>query len=122
MILSGKTEVASPERLSGHNQSRFRTLEYDRTSAPDSIFYSELHRYVVIGVVLLSSFHNYIITYECCCLLLLTFSVLVINPKKLLHTVVNFPRGLLNREQNKNKKSGSASPILPHAARSETIN
>ena len=47
MILSGKTEVASPERLSGHNQSRFRTLEYDRVSAPDSIFYSELHRYVV---------------------------------------------------------------------------
>ena len=27
MLLSGKTEVASPERLSGHNQSRFRTLD-----------------------------------------------------------------------------------------------
>ena len=49
MLLSGKTEVASPERLSGHNQSRFRTLEYDRTPAPSSIFYSELHRYVVIS-------------------------------------------------------------------------
>ena len=48
MLLSGKPEVASPERLSGHNQSCFRTLEYDRTPAPDSIFYSELHRYVVI--------------------------------------------------------------------------
>ena len=47
MLLSGKTGVASPEKLSGHNQSRFRTLQYDRIPAPDSIFYSELHRYVV---------------------------------------------------------------------------
>ena len=46
MLLSGKTEVASPEKLSGRNQSRFRILEYDRIPAPDSIFYSELHRYV----------------------------------------------------------------------------
>ena len=46
MLLSGKTEVvASPEKLSGHNQPRFRTLEYDRIPAPNSIFYSELHRY-----------------------------------------------------------------------------
>ena len=30
MLLSGKTEVASPEELSGHNQSRFRILQYDR--------------------------------------------------------------------------------------------
>ena len=47
MLLSGKTEVASPEKLSGHNQSRFRTQEYDRIPAPNSIFYSKLHRYVV---------------------------------------------------------------------------
>ena len=47
MLLSGKTEIASPEKLSGHNQSRFRILEYDRIPAPDSIFYSELHRCVV---------------------------------------------------------------------------
>ena len=47
MLLSEKTEIASPEKLSGHNQSRFRILEYDRIPAPDSIFYSELHRYVV---------------------------------------------------------------------------
>ena len=48
MLLSGKTEVASPEKLSGHNRPRFRTLEYDRIPAPDSIYYSELHRYVVL--------------------------------------------------------------------------
>ena len=48
MLLSGKTEVASPEKLSAHNQSRFRVQQYDRILAPDSIFYSELHRYVVI--------------------------------------------------------------------------
>ena len=47
MLLSGKTEVASPEKLSAHNQFRFRVQQYDRILAPDSIFYSELHRYVV---------------------------------------------------------------------------
>ena len=47
MLLSGKTEVASPEKLSAHNQSRFRVQQYDRILAPDSIFYSELHRFVV---------------------------------------------------------------------------
>ena len=47
MLLSGKTEVASPEKLSAHNQSRFRVQQYDRILAPDSIFYSELHQYVV---------------------------------------------------------------------------
>ena len=52
MLLSGKTEVASLEKLSGHNQSRFRTLEYDRIPAPDSIFYSEPHRYVVESVTM----------------------------------------------------------------------
>ena len=47
MLLSGKTEVASPEKLSAHNQSRFRVQQYDRILATDFIFYSELHRYVV---------------------------------------------------------------------------
>ena len=47
MLLSGKTEVASPEKLSAHNQSRFRVQQYDRILAPDSIFYTELHRYLV---------------------------------------------------------------------------
>ena len=32
----------------GPNRPRFRTLEYDRIPAPDSIYYSELHRYVVL--------------------------------------------------------------------------
>ena len=50
-------------------------------------------------------------------LLFLTFSALVANPKKLLYTVANPARGLLNREKKKKKKSGSAPP--PRAARSE---
>ena len=41
----------------------------------------------------------------CCCLLLfLTFSALVANPKKLLYTVANLARGLLNREKKKKEK------------------
>ena len=47
-------------------------------------------------------------------LLFLTFSVLVANPKKLLYTVANPARGLLNREKT---KSLAAHP--PRAARSE---
>ena len=53
-------------------------------------------------------------------LLFLTFSALVANPKKLLYTVANPARGLLNREKKKKKKSGSAPPPPPaRAARSE---
>ena len=36
-----------------------------------------------------------------CCFLFLAFSVLVANPKKLLYTVANPARGLLNREKEK---------------------
>ena len=43
-------------------------------------------------------------------LLFLTFSALVANPKKLLYTVANPARGLLNRENKKKKKSGSPPP------------
>ena len=46
-------------------------------------------------------------------LLFLTFSALVANPKKLLYTVANPARGLLNREKNKNKKSLAAPPPRP---------
>ena len=54
--------------------------------------------------------------FNCCCLLLfLTFSALVANPKKLLYTVANPARGLLNREKKKKKKSGSAPPPPPRA-------
>ena len=52
-LLSGKTEIASPGKLSAHNQSRFRVQQYDRILAPDSIFYSELHRYVVFYIMML---------------------------------------------------------------------
>ena len=37
----------------------------------------------------------------------LKFSVLIVNPGKLLYTVANPARGLLNREKKKKKKSGS---------------
>ena len=52
----------------------------------------------------------------------LTFRVLVANPKKLLYTVTNPARGLLNRERKgekkgekrgKKNKSGSAPTPLP---------
>ena len=46
------------------------------------------------------------------------FSALVANPKKLLYTVANPARGLLNREKKK-KKSLAAPPPPPRAARSE---
>ena len=47
-------------------------------------------------------------------LLFLTFSVLVANPKKLLYTVANPTRGLLNREKRtKEKKSGGTPPPPP---------
>ena len=46
-------------------------------------------------------------------LLFLTFSALVANPKKLLYTVANPARGLLNREKKKKKTSGSAPPPPP---------
>ena len=60
----------------------------------------------------------------CCCLLLfLTFSALVANPKKLLYTVANLARGLLNREKKKEKKKvwqrPPPPPTSPRAARSE---
>ena len=57
-----------------------------------------------------------------CCLLLLflTFSALVANPKKLLYTVANPARGLLNRERKKKEKVWQRPPPPPpRAARSE---
>ena len=50
-------------------------------------------------------------------LLFLTFSVLVANPKKLLYTVANPARGLLNREKRTKEKVWQHTP--PHTARSE---
>ena len=62
----------------------------------------------------------------CCCFLLLflTFSVLVANPKKLLYTVANPARGLLNREKRTKEKvwQHTPPPPTPHTARSEKIN
>ena len=56
-------------------------------------------------------------------LLFLTFSPLVVNPKKPLYMVANPARGLLNRRKKiRKKKSGSASPPHPRAARSEKNN
>ena len=58
-------------------------------------------------------------------LLFLTFSVLVANSKKLLYTVANPARGLLNKEKRtKEKVWQHTSPPhpTPHTARSEKIN
>ena len=56
-------------------------------------------------------------------LLFLTFSVLVANPKKLLYTVANPARGLLNREKRtKEKVWQHTPPPTPHTARSEKTN
>ena len=56
-------------------------------------------------------------------LLFLTFSVLVANPKKLLYTVANPARGLLNREKiTKEKVWQHTPPPTPHTACSEKIN
>ena len=65
--------------------------------------------------------------YVCMLLLLLlflTFSVLVANPKKLLYTVANPARGLLNREKRTKEKvwQHTPPPPTPHTARSEKIN
>ena len=49
-------------------------------------------------------------------MLFLTFSALVANPKKILYTVANPARGLLNRGKKKKKKSGSAPPPPPPRA------
>ena len=56
-------------------------------------------------------------------LLFLTFSVLVANPKKLLYTVANPARGLLNKEKRTEEKVWQHTPPpTPHTARSEKIN
>ena len=56
-------------------------------------------------------------------LLFLTFSVLVANPKKLLYTVANPARGLLNREKRTKEKvwQHTPPPHPPHCS-SEKIN
>ena len=46
-------------------------------------------------------------------LLFLTFSVLVANPKKLLYTVANPARGLLNREKRTKEKVWQHTPFPP---------
>ena len=47
-------------------------------------------------------------------LLFLTFSVLVANPKKLLYTVANPARGLLNREKRIKEVWQHTPPSTPH--------
>ena len=53
----------------------------------------------------------------CEMLLFLTFSVLVANPKKLLYTLTNPARGLLNREMGTKEKKKSGSALPPHHRR-----
>ena len=55
-------------------------------------------------------------------LLLFPFSVLVSNPKKLLHTVTNPARGLLNTGKIVKEKSGSASvEMVPNQVMGEMV-
>ena len=55
-------------------------------------------------------------------LLFLTFSALVASPEKLLYTVANPARGLLNSRGKKKKKSLAALPLpRARAARSEKV-
>ena len=67
--------------------------------------------------------YHYVFSLLLLLLLFLTFSVLVANPKKLLYTVANPARGLLNREKRtKEKVWQHTPPPTPHTARSEKIN
>ena len=63
-------------------------------------------KYIVVGV-------SHIQRIGCCCLLFLTFSVLVTNPEKLLYTVANPACGLLNREKRTKEKVWQHTPP-PH--------
>ena len=66
---------------------------------------------------LVSSFHDYLDYQVCILLLFLTFSVLVANPKKVLYTVANPARGLLNREKRtKEKVWQHTRPHPPHCS------
>ena len=49
-----------------------------------------------------------VVSIGCCLLLFIIFSVLVVNPEKLLYTVPNLSRGLLNREKITKGKSLAA--------------
>ena len=62
-----------------------------------------------------------VVLYCSCCLLslFLTFSALVANPKKLLYTVANPARGLLNRGKKEKEKVWQRPPPSPRAVRSE---
>ena len=69
---------------------------------------------------LLCSFRSSIMNFEfsriamlLLLLLFLTFSVLVANPKKLLYTVANPARGLLNREKRTKEKVWQHTPPPP---------
>ena len=56
---------------------------------------------------------TYITGYMLLLLLFLTFSVLVANPEKLLYTVANPARGLLNREKKTKEKVWQHTPPPP---------
>ena len=73
---------------------------------------------IILVNVLASSFkHPHLQMLLLLLLLFLTFSVLVANPKKLLYTVANPARGLLNREKRtKEKVWQHTPPPTPHTA------
>ena len=73
-----------------------------------------LHRMFRTARLFQRAYYIQMTHYNCCCLLLfLTFSVLVANPKKLLYTVANPARGLLNREKRTKEKDWQHTPPPP---------
>ena len=75
-------------------------------------------RRYIINILLLLRTHQYdearvFHTGRVVVVLFLTFSVLVANPKKLLYTVANPARGLLNREKRTKEKVWQHTPPPP---------
>ena len=92
-------------------------------SAAASVSWLCYHRILQYSAVVTLVHSPSISMYSCCCCCCFSHSAHWLpTRKKLLYTVANPARGLLNREKKKKKKSGSAPPPPPpppRAARSE---
>ena len=101
--------------------STFTGHENHRTSNLNMKYSGERNKRAVLLLLLLFKEKSAVLLLLLL-LLFLTFSVLVANPKKLLYTVANPARGLLNREKRTKEKVWQHTPPTPHTARSEKIN
>ena len=90
-----------------HSEGKRTTYHPDQKKRPLRVhtkyIHIELYIYIYIYILLLLL------------LLFLTFSALFANPKKLLYTVANPARGLLNMEKKRKRKSLAAHPPPPRA-------